>query len=1636
MDNTLRKKMITFLVWALGFIVPGFFLYEFAILRYDSLISELNGHLSLDSTIKIRIIESQITEKLRDFSLISGDPRVNAAINRFGYGSGPGNDLKAILAYIGNAVTAENITYITPDLRTFLSAFDTQEKNDTVKLKEIISSIPPEIQSLCSDDDIHFDISLRHVHFIQKISSAGGTLSGYLIYHYDINSIFPGLFEFYSGTLPSHELYLVIGDHSKVHYSGKDNSSHSADVSQGNTFSGTLASTGRTGFFETRNFDGTPVFAVISDIPSLKANLVAQIDKSEADKLFRNDLLNFITLITGLLLAAFFVFLYLAARNRKKLNESEKEKKFILEQFEFVSNFSNEAILLFDGNFKLLYTNHKINSFFNITPLSLRNQVLGSLYKKITGSELDFNTLDTKKIVSSEAETISASGEPLFFEITCRKISNNINTIFHLNIKDITEKKKSIKDLENSEKRYRELTEAMSDFAFSLKIDSSGRIKLEWITESFNKISGYLPAERVGNQGFLYPVDPEDLEVLSARLITAVRNNSNIETEVRLTTKSAEIKHIKISLKPLPEEESGGVSSVLGLGRDITEEKRLQLEVQENSKKSELIFENSFEATLLVKDQQIELVNRSLLKLFGYNNPDEVLNKPVTTLVAPKHRNLIAAYLQKRAYSDTPHTTYFALGLKKDGSVFEAELSISHYSVGVGKYLIVMIRDISVKLETEKRIRESEEKYRTLANQVPVGIYRINGKGELLYYNKTFSDLFRLSAQSSAIQILNIADFYDDSYVHEIKIKKIASTRDVYSADTVMVRADHENIYVKEKATGIFDETGNLLYIDGIIEDITEYKKINDRTIANYRLFKTIWDSSIEGFRLTDKNGKIVMVNDAFCRIFEKEQKEITGQVFTVCYENLDEGAILRYQARFNARNITPEFEVETRISNGKIKWLEISTSYIDIESDYPLLLTIFKDSTEKRKALELLKQNEQRFRNLAMTLPVGILIYDKNKSVVFCNHSASKIFGLPTENIIGTSYLGRYSAIYDKNHNLITEESLPTAVAFSTKHSVLDHEIGLIFKGRTDLKWVKVNSIPQLDEFGEINNVIVSIDDITDEKNTLDEIRKLMKGIEQSPVSVVITNADGVIEYVNPFFTEVTGFTFEEAMGQKLPFLKSGLQDDEYYNKLWQDISSGRIWKGELQNKKKNGDIYWESVSISPIHDEQNRITHYVAVKDDITEQRKAAEELIRYQNNLVDKLKKLELIQLIYSKYSLTTDVKEIFTGINDLLPRYYSCDLAVIKLEDPENKKLYGIEKFGLKENSKIDSVSGILDKYEKECLSSDKPIVVDEASARELFPDDYVTHPELKALVFLRIRYKNDPIGILEVFYTEKELSLKSDDIEFLEMVTNLLGILIANALSFENLMETRNNLLLAKERAEEMNRIKSTFLANLSHELRTPLINIIGYAEIIMDSVEEDEELKMMADSIYKGGTRLKDTLNSLLELSKLEANTSKLNLVDVNVEMLLDETLLKNSHKAEEKGLYMNKESLIADPVVKSDPLMLESIIEHLISNAIKYTEEGGVSLELYDKVVQGEECFILRVSDTGIGISEENQTKIFEDFRQASEGYSRQYEGAGIGLAIVSKYCKILKGTIEVESEPGVGTAFTVTIPKKPKSY
>lgn len=234
-----------------------------------------------------------------------------------------------------------------------------------------------------------------------------------------------------------------------------------------------------------------------------------------------------------------------------------------------------------------------------------------------------------------------------------------------------------------------------------------------------------------------------------------------------------------------------------------------------------------------------------------------------------------------------------------------------------------------------------------------------------------------------------------------------------------------------------------------------------------------------------------------------------------------------------------------------------------------------------------------------------------------------------------------------------------------------------------------------------------------------------------------------------------------------------------------------------------------------------------------------------------------------------------------------------------------------------------------------------------------------------------------------------------------------------------------DLILAKDKAEEMDRLKTIFLSNMSHELNTPISGIIGFSELLLNELEDNNH-KDMAAFIHKSSRRLNDTLTSLLDISKLESQKMKIKLETVELITILKECKTNYHQSAIAKGLMINLDAKEEKILVKGEYSILLKIFNNLLDNAVKYTKHGEINI-IAEKIKNNAS---VKICDTGIGISEEHLDLIFEPFRQVSEGLTRKFEGTGLGLTLTKKFIDVLNGSMEIQSEVNVGTTITVYIP------
>jgi signal transduction histidine kinase/CheY-like chemotaxis protein len=282
------------------------------------------------------------------------------------------------------------------------------------------------------------------------------------------------------------------------------------------------------------------------------------------------------------------------------------------------------------------------------------------------------------------------------------------------------------------------------------------------------------------------------------------------------------------------------------------------------------------------------------------------------------------------------------------------------------------------------------------------------------------------------------------------------------------------------------------------------------------------------------------------------------------------------------------------------------------------------------------------------------------------------------------------------------------------------------------------------------------------------------------------------------------------------------------------------------------------------------------------------------------------------------------------------------------------------------------------------------------------------------------FRDQVSGVLSV-QSQRANAYSDEDVELLETVATQASIAIENARAYERLAETAEEL-------RESDRFKTQFLANMSHELRTPLNSIIGFSRVMLKGIDGPLTEHQAADltSIYNSGQHLLTLINSILDMSKIEAGKIELTFEEVSLHDILEAVIGTTRALVKDRPIELRTQVPRDLPTVWADTQRVRQVLLNLMSNAAKFTEEGSISL----KAEAGKEYVTLSVADTGIGINPEAQSRLFIPFQQVDGSTTRRAGGTGLGLAISRSFVEMHGGDIQVESEPGQGSTFSFTLP------
>jgi PAS domain S-box-containing protein len=646
-----------------------------------------------------------------------------------------------------------------------------------------------------------------------------------------------------------------------------------------------------------------------------------------------------------------------------------------------------------------------------------------------------------------------------------------------------------------------------------------------------------------------------------------------------------------------------------------------------------------------------------------------------------------------------------------------------------------------------------------------------------------------------------------------------------------------------------------------------------------------------------------------------------------------------------------------------------------------------------------------------------GVLTTDANYRLVYCNPAAELMLGISGPSVIGQDAKALLPTAFQDDGSTVEWKVLRLEVnapggaraildttlstIYSTSHDPVGHVLAFRdvtqqhvldqqLRNELQMRQRALESLRRvLDTFQseEANSAMPldpdDLDALTARVGALIQERELGRraldnqkfALDQHAI-VSITDLQGNINYANDKFCEISGYTRDELLGRNHRVLNSAAHSEEFFADMWSTIAQGRVWRGEIRNRAKNGAFYWVDATVVPLLDADGLPEQYIGIRTDITVRK-------TIESQLADQLRFVEVL--------LEATPTAIY--LKDLQGRYLRFNKAF--------EELFGIAREDWIGKSVFDLVPG-------------EPAKLMHAKDLELFRGAATVQTYEATFVH---RKSGQP---------REGLYWKAPLIGAEGQVTALVGTILD--ITEKNRFE--QELRDAKSTAEAANQAKSDFLANMSHEIRTPMNGVIGMTDLALGT-DLDATQREYLTVVRNSAQSLMVILNDILDFSKIEAGKLNIESVAFHLTDMVSESLKSLQASAEKKGLALRSYLGAELPGrVTGDPVRIRQVLTNLCDNAIKFTSDGGVDVTVHSSPVghAGTELQF-SVRDSGIGIALEMQAGVFEAFTQADTSTTRRFGGTGLGLTICARLVELMGGRIWVESAPGQGSTFHFTV-------
>lgn len=1084
-------------------------------------------------------------------------------------------------------------------------------------------------------------------------------------------------------------------------------------------------------------------------------------------------------------------------------------------------------------------------------------------------------------------------------------------------------------------------------------------------------------------------VQNEYVNITRGEIITTVMEQGKWKGEVSQNHKDGHRFFVTTSLS-LTTDENGKPAGFVAINHDITERKNAEEALRLSEENYRDLVENS--QTLICThdlDGNLLSVNDFASEITGYSRSD-LLKMNFMDVLTPGGEKQFASYI--REIRNEGH----AMGIMKV-RIANGDIRIWAYNNtlrvdGVTTpHVRGSARDITERKLAEDALHASEKRFRALIEHGLDNISLLSEDGTLLWENPAATHMLGYPYdQYKGQNIFTLLHQDDQERVQAHFAEILSNPGNVVHSSFRLKHVDGSWRWVEGIGTNLLDEPT----VQAIV---INYRDVTERLTAEIRLreseerYRLLYNSSLDAILLTIPDGSILSANPAACRMLGWSEEEIkqVGRSGVVDISDPVLGSALEERQR------TGKFSgILTFIrKNGEKFPGEVSTALFEDQNGQIRSSIIIRDISERKKNEERLRTSEETYRYLFANHPHSMWIYDLTSfAFLEVNDAAIKQYGYSRAEFLQMSI----KDIRPVEELALLEENL------SKPRQILEYSEGWHHRLKNG-RIIDVAISSHAIEFEGQDAVLVTAQDISDRKQAeralYESQSKLQAILDYSPALISIKNLNGDVILANRSFDAVDAPPLDERIDRKNFDIFPA--DDAQH--LWSNDLAALKTRAPIRFeeivKHKDGNWHTYLTVKFPIYLESDEPFGICSISNDITERiraENALKESERFAHATVDAL----------SAHIAILDEQGNLLAVNRAW-RTFSMENSPLNL-DPSMCE-------GANYLSICDTAIGPDSEFAAEMAAGIRAVM---SGKSETFYLEYPCHsPNEKRWFGARVT-RFPGAGILRLVVAHENITERKQAEELIHQYANAL----------EQRVEARTADLV------RANRAKDEFLANMSHELRTPLNGILGFSETLLEGIRGplNERQVQAVDIIQSSGQHLLGLINDILDVSKIESGTVKLQLESIVVNDICISSLTFIKQLAHNKNITVEYDSHLVTDTLIADPKRLKQILVNLLSNAVKFTPEmGNVRLEVFGDAAAGLMRF--SVTDTGIGIAPEDQEKIFKPFAQVDSSLSRHYEGTGLGLSLVKKLVGMHNGSINLESEPGLGSCFSIDLPWKP---